>query len=259
MWLEAATGFDSPNVRQNINDLPEYDGAVAGDAYFSSRPITLSGKIAASSAAQRNNTVVKMQQALRGLRGDVTIKSQPQGLPAMQVTARLDNFRFSGGFVKDFQIALTCPDPRIYSQTVNTTSVFAIPSVAGASFPWIFPVSWGGGSGAAATTNVVNAGNFSTPPTIRLWGPMQDPQITNAATLESVFLDGLTLNSGDYVDLDFNKRTAVKNDGTNLYSSVRFPGSSWFLLVPGTNPIQLFAAGTTSLSEVSVTYRDAWA
>src|SRR3954470_7969212 len=121
LYLESVTGFDSPDVRQNIDVLPEADGSVAGNFFFGSRPVTLNGKVIAPTAASRNNVVVNLQRAVRGLRGDVTLKSQPQGLPAMQATARLNNMRVSGGYVKDFQIALICPDPRMYSQTLNTT------------------------------------------------------------------------------------------------------------------------------------------
>lgn len=259
LYLETVTGFDSPNVRQNVEDIPEFDGAIAGDAYFGSRPITLSGKVAASSAAQRNATVVNMQRALRGLRGDVTLQSQPQGLPAMQTTARLDNVRFTGGYVKDFQIALICPDPRIYSQTLNTGAASGVAATPGASFSLAFPINFGGGSGATVTVNVTNDGNFTTFPVITVHGPAVNPQIRNGNTGESLFLDGLTLATGDYVVLDFSARTVTDGTGANRYSKVRFPGSIWFTLDPGSSAIQLFTSGASAATELDIAWRDAWA
>jgi len=258
-YLESVTGFDSPNVRQNIADLPEFDGAVAGDSYFSSRPVTLSGKIAGSSAAQRNSLVVALQRALRGLRGDVTLMSTPQGLPAMQATGRLDNVRVTGGYVKDFQISLVCPDPRIYSQALNAVSATGTASTPGAAFPWSFPVTFGGGAGATLSVSVTNAGNFTTIPTVRVFGPALGPQVENADTGESVFLDGLTLATGEYVDLDFGARTVTKQDGTNEYSTVRFPGSTWFTLDPGSTAVQLWASGGSASTGIEVLWRDSWA
>lgn len=259
LYLQAVTGFDSPNVRQNIADLPESDGAVAGSSYYSSRPVTLTGKIVASSAAQRNTTVVNLQRAFRGLRGDVTLKSTPQGLPAMQATARLDNLRVTGGYVKDFQIALVCPDPRVFSQTLNTTSAQGVTATPGATFPWSWPVSFGGGSGALLTVNPTNAGNFTAPPTIRVVGPIIDPQVTNYTAGQSLYLDGLTLAAGEYVTLDFAARTAVKSDGSNVYSKVRFPGTSWFYLDPGSSTVQLWGTSAAAGTEIDVWWRDSWA
>src|SRR3954469_23136222 len=259
LYLESVTGFDSPDVRQNIDVLPEADGSVAGNFFFGSRPVTLNGKIAANTAAGRNVAVVNLQRAIRGLRGAATLKSTPQGLPAMQTTARLNNIRVSGAFVKDFQLSLICPDPRIYSQTLNTNSAIGIAVTPGASFPWAFPVNWGGGTGATLAVNVTNAGNFSTPPTVKVIGPAIGPQITNATTGESLYLDGLTLAAGEYVTVDFGNHTATRSDGTNQYYRVRFPGTVWFTLQPGSSTVQLWASGATSATELDVSWRDAWA
>src|SRR4051812_4706166 len=242
LYIESVTGFDSPDVRQNIDVLPEADGSVAGNFFFGSRPVTLNGKILDPTAAGRNVKFVNLQRAVRGLRGDVTLKSTPQGLPAIQTTARLNNLRWSGPFVKDFQLSLICPDPRIYSQTLNTNSAIGVAVTPGASFPWAFPVNWGGGSGATLAVNVTNAGNFSTPPVVTVRGPAVGPQITYAATGESVYLDSLTLASGEYVTVDFGAHTATRSDGTNQYYRVRFPGSMWFTLAPGSSTVQLFTA-----------------
>ncbi len=259
LYLEDITGFDSADVRQNVEVLPEADGAVAGNGYYGSRPVTLNGKVIASTAAERNNVIVNMQRALRGLRGDIVLKSQPSGLPAMQATARLTNVRVTGGYVKNFLISLVCPDPRFYSQTVNITTATGVTPTPGASFPWAFPVNFGGGSGATLAINVTNAGNFPTPPTIRIYGPAAGPQIVNAATGDLVDLYALTLAAGEYVDLDFSARTVVRNDGANQYANVRFPGSTWFNLEPGSTTVQIFAVGAGATTGIDVSWRDAWA
>jgi hypothetical protein len=260
LWLEDVTGWDSPTIRTNVEDLPESDGAVASDAWLGQRPWTMKGKVAASSAAGRNAAVVSMQQALRALRGDLVAKSQPCGLPAMQASARIADFKLSGGYVKDFIISLISPDPRAYSQALNTQQATGIASIPGAAFNWAFDVNFGGGSGATVNINASNAGNIEAPAVFRVWGPITGIQVKNGTSGDSIYVDNVTLIAGEYIDIDTGARTVTKNDGTNLYNRVRFPGSVWWRMKPGSNSIQLWAtSGTTSQTELDAIWRDAWA
>lgn len=257
--LEEVSGFDSATVRQNVEDLPELDGAACGDFFLGSRPITLSGRVASATAAARNATVANLQRAARGLRSEITLVSQPQGMPVMQTTARLQSLRVSGGFVKQFQLALVCADPRFYSQTLNSVSATGTVSTTGASFPWAFPVSFGGGTGGTASAAVSNAGNMTTPPLFHITGPVTNPRLTLYETGESLYVDNLTLaTSGDTLDIDIWNRTAVVNSVTNVYSHIRFPDSVWWLLQPGANTVQLWASSSSAGVSLQAQWRDAW-
>ena len=244
--VEETTGFDSPNMRQSVSDLPEMDGAVAGNFFFSSRPITIKGRIITSTAANRNAQVVALQRALRGLRDDVTIKSQSAGLPAMQITARLDNVRITGGWIKDFIISLICPSPIIYSQTLNVQSGAGSVATSGVPWPIVWDANWGGGSGATVTVSVTNAGTFDSYPLVKVTGPIDNPWVRNTTTDQSLYLDNLSLASGEYVLLDMSARTVTKNDGTNLYGKMRFPGSDWLRLPAGSSAVELRSGGSNS-------------
>lgn len=261
-YVDDVTGFDSPNVRQNLEDLPEQDGAAAGSFYYGARPVTLSGTAYFSGGvAARNQAIVQLQAALRGLRGDITVKSQAQGLPAMQAYARLDNLRVTkgSGVQKQFIVSLICPDPLIYSQATNSQTGTGLVALSGAAFPLVFPIDFGGGSGATVTFTITNAGNFDTPPVIRITGPISDPRITNATRGESFYIDNVALVTGEYVDVDMRNRTVMKSDGANLYSRVRFPSSTWWKLSAGANSIELRSSSVTSTATLLVAWRDAWA
>ncbi len=257
--LEEVTGFDSPNVRQNLEDLPEQDGAAAGDFFFGSRPITLRGKIVAATAAERNTNVVNLQRALRGLRGNITLKSTPSGLPAMQAYARLENVRVTGGYIKEFMIGLVCADPLMYSQTLNTATNSTSPASPGATFPWAFPVLFGGGTGSSSSATVTNAGNFDAPAVIRVTGPVTNPQVSNSTLNQWIYLDGLTLVSGEWVEIDTGARTVKKSDGSSHYDKVRFPQSVWWRLAPGGNTVALWASTSSAGVSLTVSHRDVWA
>lgn len=257
--LEEVTGFDSPDVRQNVSTLPEQDFAVAGAFYYGARPVTLRGKITnQASAAVRNVLVASLQQASRGLRQDTTILSAPSGMPTMQVTGRVQNLRITGGYVKDFLISFVCADGRIYSQAIHQTSGAGQAATSGAGFPLVFPVDFGGGSGATVTVTVTNAGNFDAPPVVRVSGPLTNPTVRNTTSGYSWYLDNVTLASGEYVDVDMLNRTVTKNDGSNLYANVRFPNSWWWTLQPGANTVELRSSSVSTTAGLTVSYRDVW-
>ncbi|HXH88251.1 MAG TPA: hypothetical protein VNI55_06555 [Gaiellaceae bacterium] len=258
--LEEVTGFDSARVRTSIEDRPEYDGAVAGNSFLGSRPVTMSGKVVAESAAARNLAVVQLQRALRALRSDLTMKSQASGLPAMQAGGRIESFRVSGGYVKEFQLGIVCADPRIYSQVLNSlTSTAGAGSGLGAPWPIVWPAVWGGGSGAEQVVTVVNVGNIESPPVFRAYGPITNPEIRNTTTGTSIWIDNLVLAVGEWVDVDVANVTVVNHLGVNLYDRVRFPTSVWSLLSPGTNNLELRAVASGSGVQLTVSWRDAWA
>ena len=256
--LEEITGFDSPTIRTNVEDRPEYDGAVAGDFYMGRRAVTLRGRIVNVNAADRNLTVVQMQRTLRALRSSVTITSQPSGLPAMQATAKLESLRVTGGFVKEFHISMICADPLIYSQELHVQYGTGQTATTGVAFPMAFPMSFGGGSGAVVTLPVSNNGNIEVRPVYRIEGPIDDPYIENDTNGQIFYLDGVSLLAGEWVDIDTAAFTVVDDASVNLYGNVRYPDSSWVQLEPGGNVLELRGDSTASDAILTVTWRDAW-
>lgn len=304
LYLEEVSGFDSPEIRTQVEDLPEWDGAIASDSWLSHRPVTLRGRVGVGlTAAQRNAAVVNLQRAARGLRIDGTLKSQASGLPAMQIGFRVQSIRLTPGYVKEFQISVVCADPRIVSQALNTQTQqqTGTPASPGARFPLDFtstPESapphgsyhlvasgfhpagslessgglhdhpprrpgfpFGGkstGAGKIASVSCSNAGNFDAVPLIRIYGPVTNPIVKNVTTDRTLFLDGLTLAGAEWVEIDIFDRTVLRSDGTNLYHKLRFPGSSFWLLQPGANTIELWGSASAGQTELNVSWRDTW-
>lgn len=260
IYLEEISGFDMPSVRSNVEALPEADGAVAGNAYFGARSVTFSGLIANVNAAERNQLVVNLQRVARALRGDVLLKSTASGLPAMQAAARLEQpLRITGqGMAKRFLLSLVCPDPRLYSQAEHTGTASGAVQ-AGAAFPWAFPVDFGDDTGSTIAVSVTNAGNFATPPVLVVTGPAGADFEIEGGNDQSIYVDDIALSAGESVTINVAARTAVKSDGTNVYAYVRFPGSTWWLLEPGSTSVRLWANGTSGATSLDVIHRDAWA
>lgn len=227
LYLEEVTGFDSPTVREDVEDVPEQDGAIAGGFFFGSRQVVLTGRIVEPTVAQRNATVSSMQRALRAIHSDLVISSQSQGMPNMQAKARLQNFRLSGGFVKQFQIGLVCADPRIYSVAVNTQT-----------------------RSGTGTVTCTNAGNAIAYPTIRITA-MNTPSIVNLTNGGAMTL-AVNQASPAWVEVDMLNRTVLTNLGISAYGS---SSGDWWGLEPGPNTVSLGGTANTGAA-LSVTWRD---
>lgn len=119
------TGLDSPEVRENAENLTGMDGGIHGNFYDGRRPITISGTILnVVSNEDRNKKITKLTQASNALREDAILEWTPDGGEAQFVKVRRQQaLRISGAWVKTFQLSLVAADPRIYSSKLETTSV----------------------------------------------------------------------------------------------------------------------------------------
>lgn len=149
-------------------------------------------------------------------------------------------------------IQFECPDPRVYGETEQTASVSPGSATGGWTFPWTFP--WTFGSVTSAIATVTNNGFMDTFLTAQFNGPSVSPRIENLNTGEYMQID-LTIDSGDYLLVSFQNRTALLNGTADRYNQRR-AGSTWFPIRPGVSPLQYsIASGSGS---VDLRWRDAY-
>lgn len=116
------------------------------------------------------------------------------------------------------------------------------------------------------TLTVTNDGTVATPPLIIIYGPTEDPVISNETTGKEIDLSnagGLTLLAGERVEINVAALTITKVDGSDVEtdaSGYMTPASEWIFLRPGDNVLLLLdASPAETLSTFDVTYRSAWA
>jgi len=117
-----------------------------------------------------------------------------------------------------------------------------------------------------------NAGNFETRPVVTIQGPQHAPGLQLQSTGQTVTWSNLVLNPGDLMVVDFDSKMAWVNPGNvTLDVPLQLPGSitgyvaaditsSWFVLHPGTDSINLMsgAAVIGDAGVMSVRSRDTW-
>jgi hypothetical protein len=150
-------------------------------------------------------------------------------------------------------------DPRLYGEERSWELTLEDPT--GRSYPKTYDKSYPQGS----TTNeavLTNSGNIETYPKIRIYGPITNPGLALNMSYNQMQVlvqsDGLTIPENDYVDLDFEKPTAARSNGANVYNY--FIGSDWWALEPApiSSTIRLFAGDWASPARAIVTWRNAY-
>lgn len=124
-YLTETTGLDSPEVRENAENIAGADGGIHGSFYYGRRPITLAGSIInVTSSISRNAKITKLQQASNAMRADAVLSWTPEGGEEQFVKVRRSQpLRVTGGWNKDFQLLLVSADPRIYAKALSTAAI----------------------------------------------------------------------------------------------------------------------------------------
>jgi hypothetical protein len=161
-YISEASGLDSPEVRENAENLTGLDGGIHGSFFYGRRQITLSGIIPnVHSPKDRNQKMTKLLHACNAMRADATLEWTPEGGEAQFLNVRrAQPVRITGNWVKEFQVPLVAADPRIYSTLVQTAAT------------------------TGETLSVENRGDHNTYPVISIEGEPAAMTLENETTKE---------------------------------------------------------------------------
>lgn len=164
-----------------------------------------------------------------------------------------------GKFGQSFQVAFRQSDPRRYADQAQTPSTGAVVTSGGFTSPITSPLSAGDPASAGAIS-YVNGGNYETPFVARIYGPVTNPQIADSSGAWKIAFSGLSLMSGEYVEVDMLNRTALVNaDATrNVFKFVDFTATTWGFLRAGASTVTLTGVGLADPAYLQITARDAY-
>lgn len=254
------TGLDSPDVRENADDLVQMDGGVHGDFWYGRRPITLTGLLLnPSSVQERNLRETKLRRATNAMRGDATISWVLDGGYEQFVRVRRQQpLRITGGWQKQFQIAVVAEDPRLYAMELQQASLpsASVSANPGRDYPKTYNISYRLGANAGRLI-VFNNGSEPTWPIFTITGPGTNPVIQNLTNGGQIAL-AYTLTTGEFLAIDTLNRNVMLNNESSRYGAIDFPNTTWFPLEPGRNDLNLGWTSFTTGSGLAVQWRDAW-
>jgi hypothetical protein len=262
-------GYAPPRVV--TTDLPEQDGADDQTEFFTARTVQLTGAVVPTVAGwSRTKAKDKLAPFLAAkarptlhyaLDADVDVRCL--GLRIGQWSNPIDH----PGNATAFSVQWVCPDPIAYGKSTNEVILpTTTGSTGGFSFPLHFPIHFPRFEGSTSSGIIFNVGTYQSWPLLRIYGPCTDPAVvwidpvTGLSTGTQVVFSGLTIDAGDYVEVDTRAHTARLNGSVaaNRYSTIDFAATLWGPLTTGPNPLRFTAAAASSDCVCHVLWRDAF-
>lgn len=256
-WLIVGlTGFDGPPVSGSMPQRANDHGGWAAPQWYGPRIMTLTVEVIAPSQALRDTARSQIAAVVPvGSAGGTDLaefvynEPVPKRLMVRRSGDLTPSFPTANNAV--FPIGLAAPDNRkysaaLYTPQIGTTAV----TPTGLTWPLTYPITYPA-STPANQGSVTNAGDFESPGTVTITGPVVAPSITNLTTNQTIAFSTLTLTAGDVLTVDTLNRQAFLN-GQFRSADVT---SSWWRLTPGSNTLRF---GGTGSGTASITYRDAY-
>lgn len=172
------------------------------------------------------------------------------------------NENVDDGFVTDFRLICKVKDPTIYGFPQKTTTTQGTdPTTSGgaAVFPVTLPVVFGASTISVATSPINNGTIAGYPASIKVYGPVNSPRITNGATGEYIEVTQNLASSSNVLTITYDKDSVdVSIDGNSVLDSVT-SASTYFKLKPGTNELTLSGSSVGTDAYIECNYYDVYA
>lgn len=270
--------LEPPSPRQTKTDKQASHGVSDSLSFYDERILTFDGEIDGSSQSDRKTKEEALKQCLAlpllesYASADgyylIQITDEDGALkqcyakivsgPSMAILDDADPSR------RGFAFVMMAKDPFLYGQTLNTQS--GNETSQGTNFTVIqgtspkIPFTLYDATPTSITCT--NSGPLAAPTLIIIYGPTTSPEVLNQTTGVFMTLTGLTLASGERVEMDFNAKSITKYDASETATNASgylSADSNWISLAPGANVITLLDSNPDVLSAtISVKWRNTY-
>lgn len=238
---------------------PGADGAWAGSLYAAERVIETDLNIVTDAATYPAViAALRAATAPSGSERPLVIRWGGQMLQAgVRCTGRVVGADGYALGIDRVALKWTASDPRRYSASASTASTAPPSAGSGISWPVTWPLTWPT-AGIGGTVYVANSGDWATPVTLTITGPLTTPAVYRQDTGDVLELN-TTLAASDVVVIDPLADTLTVN-GTpakGLLTDRSAPVSS-FMMPPGSTGLALRAAITDPSALMTAVWRSAY-
>lgn len=256
-FISETSGLEMPSMRVVSYNLAGEHFGIFVSSFYGKRRFSLKGWVVGLTVNEFISKRDDFQKALDIISGkEQTLKFTLANGRQIQIDAicvGLDFTQRTGEVVAaQFLASFDASFPFLVSQTENSQNISLSTGGGGKVPPDTMPMALAGDSGGNITE--VNSGNGIYYPSVRFTGPVTNPQITNETVGKFIRLQ-ITLAVGEYVDLDFKRKTVTDNLGTNKYAT---KSGDWWFVQPGSNVIRFTADVYNASSLANIKYRDSY-
>lgn len=160
-------------------------------------------------------------------------------------------------------VILRAPDPTLYDLSAGALSFIPDTGVGAYVIPLTVPFTIGGSGFDQAVTLGYPGTWRAYPDRILITGPVRDARIVNETTGEVLDFTGVTINNGDWIEIDlrYGRKTVIDQDGANRIGSLTTGSDlqTWHIAaadeVPGgDNSIRVSGEDVTGITRVDISY-----
>jgi hypothetical protein len=248
-----------------LHDLPDSDEAADG-GYSRTGEVPRSSFLRGKTVVYSGRVQAETQASLKVARSALISAVASRQVGRMDVTPHPD-YADGGQFFHARPISCVCPDKAIKPNAMPTA--YQRPFVV--SFRLFDPRIYdaeaqlfesSGVSSSIATVEVDNPGSADVDPVLQIYGPITNPTVRNLATNRKLVFQNLTIVSGDFLEIDFARRTILANGVDDFRVKRDALNSDWWDagevgLLPGTQTLRLTGSSFTNPAKLTVSFHPA--
>ncbi|MFJ6579238.1 hypothetical protein ACIQMY_25165 [Streptomyces sp. NPDC091368] len=256
--LQELQGWDSAEVRADMQQREADHGAWPSPVYLGERPITAAGVIEAADRAS-------LEDAMERLRSAVALTDTL--LVVYETTPKQAVVRRSGKLVlqyltdrlASYSLMVTAPDPRRYA-TVLQSDETMLPVTTGGLTPPVTPPVTIVSTSVSGVIDAPNVGTFESRPVFLIDGPVNAPKVLAQmpdGTVRSLVYSQ-NLGDGDQLVIDTDAHSVILNGAASRRRFLSTP-TGWPVIPAGAVvSIQFTAAAYVSGAKLTARWRSAW-
>ena len=266
---DSVQGLEIPTIRTSRQVYSGTHGGVIPQQYYSSRVISLSGRVFGDTPSEMMTNRRHLQSVLAPHIDNQTLLEFVFRLydgSEYCTFCRLTEFTCPIMRTKEtcpFSMVIEAPDPLLYDLNSNNLAHFITGAAGGYDFPYNLPANWEQGGGE---TEIDNVGSIGTRPTITLRGNHNQNnnsrfvEVSNATTSQKIRLETAMI-SGDVIVIDFRDRTILRTRGTttsSIISTLDTAESDWWQLNVGANTLRLLSNNDNDTITANIAWQTAY-
>jgi Phage tail protein len=258
--LKDIKGIGLPPIRYTSSVIPQTDRAYFVSNFSSERVIEVEVYIFGDTFEQIENNRKYLTQQIRGLAQgtQVEVKLETDGGYEYVMFGYVQSGELADmvGKRNIYVFSIVCPDPIIYSATLQSQDIYPITQESGIVLPVILPII------LPVVNNVVEFTNYGTTytyPTLTIYGSGTNFKIQNLTTNQTIMIGSTvapyTLTSQQSIIIN-TKDSTVLQGGSSIYQY--FTGDM-IQFAPGVNDL-IFSveSGVIDQTRLNVSYLDAY-
>lgn len=264
-FLSGFAGLGIPGLEHIAERTPYFDGVQYKGLYAPPREVT----VVLDFQAATLDGLIGDERALLAALNPYKDRDTPGRLRVVRAGATRDIRAMLVGFAETSEdragfssrraLVFRCHDPFWFDPTQLEES-YPLPATGGFSFPLSFPCSFAS-TAVSGYIYVTNDGDVDTYPTIRVYGPCDNPVVTNETSGKKVDITQ-SQDDGDYIEIDMEEATVEFYDQsagttTSILAALSADSEFW-PLVRGPNTVKVEADAATGGSFVIYYYKRYW-